>query len=256
MYLYTYGLIRTHNVSINNAELKFQDRNYLSKAVDILRNRFNITTTLSNFYQKAHDLLYHYGYSPPIDMLRRLSGSKESITKWIPSIHKILSVEPFQRFSPDQLDGLIIYFIRARAQHLDLLNEIINYFDNSSLEIVCQFDISHINSISREIRGGFWFDSNGQLLNGYPYHLVICYDRQREPLTRDQLQFSLPFVRYQSYFIKDKLRHHLQDIHPTEASLNVFHSTDDAFEVMYTLSLLPRKLQEFASMAFLRSLDK
>ena len=66
LYLYTYGLIRTHNVSINNAELKFQDRNYLSKAVDILRNRFNITTTLSNFYQKAHDLLYHYGYSPPL----------------------------------------------------------------------------------------------------------------------------------------------------------------------------------------------
>ena len=132
------------------------------------------------------------------------------------------------------LDGFYFYFIRSRCKELSALNLILDFIRGSSLSLVGVHHLSDgISDLVRNVRGGNWYDDAGLFL--WLSIRRIVSDPVKQPLLSTQRDLSLPFVKYQSYFLKDSLRTRLCELFPHEQQLNLFHTTDDVAEIVESI---------------------
>ena len=131
--------------------------------------------------------------------------------------------------------------MRERAKKIDIEHDIINYLEQSPLQILFTYELSDAKPVELRNRGGNWRDDKGANINGGPYKLIFLLDRELNVLSEEQKLLHLPFVKYESYFIKNNMRNYLAGLYSTEYDLNVVHSTDDLFEVFELLESFSRE---------------
>lgn len=212
--------------------------NFIEECIKLLAEEDRNKLSLSSI----HKYLISSGNAPNISTMRRLLGNLDKVEELVESKSSYKKLIDIYHKCPDNFDNVYIYFVRERAKSLGALEHIKNFLKNSSLEILFCHEIKgNINDFSQLVRGGNWFDEKGEFINGRPYYLIFLIDKEKKPLSKSQENFSLPFVKYSSYFIKDKLRNYLFNLFPLEKKINLFHTTDDLLEFLETIYYLSKK---------------
>lgn len=185
-----------------------------------------------------HRHLKSGGYTAPLSTLRRHVGDLENIGISQDNMGEFIPWKPFyDRLSAESI-SVIVYFIKERANQLSVENHIIQFLEKSGLIIAAGIELSDVEGVMNECRGGNWYDDKGQWINGAPYKILLCVDESPERLTDSERRMALPFVEFRSYFVKERLRSSLFNHQPNVPNLNLVHTTDDLFETFEALSSL------------------
>ena len=213
---------------------------YEANVKNILCKSDDECISLSNIHSHLESLQR----APNFSLLRRLIGD-ESMCKSLSLNQLSNSIYSFF-LSNQKTKGLYIYFIRERAIKLNALSLITSFVESSDLNLLFTLELDSYSkfSLASDTRGGNWYDNFGAVTNGYPHTLIFLQDQKLTPIGTHAHTMNLRLAKYESYFLKDKLREHLDKLFPHQSDLNLFHTTDDEYEVAETIHCLSPSLRE------------
>lgn len=176
------------------------------------------------------------GWTPPYDVLRRLSQWNEWAAKKVAAIDAQTAAEE---------PGLAVFFVRAKTAERGLTEEIGQTLEACGFELLAKVDFSDEQAakIARATRGGNWGKGNSPIDGGPPTCMFVCFDVSPATTKPDILK-DRPFLDNGRIFdAKRRCRRLLREKVSAKLFFNPVHSTDDSREAWRAIRMVAPELE-------------
>lgn len=167
------------------------------------------------------------GWRPPRDMLVRLALTN----RWL---ERRMEEAPAER--REELEGLVVFFIRERAVALGLEERIVERLREDGFTILHRQTLSDEESarVASLVRGGNWGQGPWPVSGGPPRVVVVGYDLIPSPPTPAEAA-RYPTLENRRILVKIDLRDEINETLAPEERCNVIHSSDNHLEALHYL---------------------
>lgn len=186
-------------------------------------------------FTELHNFMKHKGWSPSIDLTRKLGLVNKS--SWLSNLYKPANFDTIK-------DGeLIVVFIREWIYEKNKSNFILKWLEDFGFSIlhVEKLDRDQIQRAKDYIRGGNWDEGTIYRTGGPPKLMVVAFDYNPIPLDT-KYKKSYPFVVNGNFLKKNILRQEVNALFNSKDITNPIHTTDDEIEAWEYITIINDKL--------------
>jgi hypothetical protein len=194
--------------------------------------------TLNNLYL----ILKRNNETMPTDLLSRWN-KKDAWLSYLLTTER----EPHRELAIE-FPQTIVFVLRNDISQEDYRSLCVEYI-KSKFEIISEFELSNEqeHALTTRTRGGNWYEHSGKV-EIRPNYVLICYDHHPELIDdNDPIKSNYPHVTNKNFFIKHKIRDHLNNNFGGEKFIGI-HSSDNAIESFDMINtILPTQFDSFVS---------
>lgn len=211
----------------NIAQKHVKDRHNTLTTINKLLEGSNIAEPLS-LNELTLDNLYHIlkrnNQTMPTDLLSRWN-KKDAWLSYLLTIESALHRDIALEFPQT-----IVFVLRDDISQEKYRSVCIEYI-KSKFEVINEFELNvdQEHALTTRTRGGNWYEHSGKI-EIKPNYILICYDHHPVIINKDDpIKANYPHVTNKNFFIKHKIRDHLNKNFDGEKFIGI-HSSDNALE--------------------------
>ena len=168
--------------------------------------------------RKIHQYLKNSKWSPPLDMLLKLSINNYVLTEIASSFKKSFDIR----------EGLIVFIIRDNPLREEVINYVISNLPKYNFKLLSNNYLTskQVKVVSAQFRGGNW--GGGSFTNkqgGSPYYYLIVLDKKPTSPPRSIKNQHPLLESYNAFIFKNAIRNKFNS--------NIIHSSDSFIESTY-----------------------